>query len=507
MIYLYNHRPRTHARLKSISRLPKEEAFALAAELFADSNCEASHRFGPDEFPQYYETRIKAEAWLHDNFTARGGKPKTKHPLYFYVGDWDLAAKFWADCLTEKIPLDGIAVEDISFTFGDSCGAVDNPDKHYFFMLPELLELIAEHGGIEGLQKYVTDKIGYGMIEAHLWNDEYVHMQCVGAPFIAPDCVSGAINGIHVEILSKMLGATVSSANYETTQLQGGTVGNVRLISGNAVTQNGEIPFKVVQKVQKKWERWGDTSSWRREYDLYTSDLAETFTGKLRWPTCYHAEMHSNEETHLWLEYVEGVSGKNLTTEMLEKAAYELGRYQACGATFTAENLGSLNAVEEYYRHWKEKNVEYAYVRDENCPIPKHLRDMIIDIDNRADEIFAKIRKLPEVLCHRDFWLENIIFTDGKIILIDWDTTGYGYLCEDITQLITDETNPALWQEYAGRLIPAYIKGLGHNVEVTIIYEMILVRCGYLFVFHLMQDESPQYDNLQALYDVFYKFC
>jgi len=155
-------------------RLPKEEAFALAEKLYEDKTCEATHRFGPDEFAKYYATRLKAEEWLYDNFVSRGGKPQTKHPLYFYVHGWDLAPRFWAENITEKIALADIEPCDISFTFGDSCGAVENPGMHHFFMKAELLELIHAHKGIVNLLQHVSQKIGYGMIEAHLWADRYV---------------------------------------------------------------------------------------------------------------------------------------------------------------------------------------------------------------------------------------------------------------------------------------------------------------------------------------------
>jgi len=154
-------------------RLTEKEAFALAEKLFEDKTCEATHRFGPNEFANYYQTRLKAEKWLRDKFITLGGKPQTKHPLYFYVHGWDGVPRFWAKNITERILLADIEPCDISFTFGDSCGAVDNPDMH-FFMKDELMELISTHGSIKNLLAHVTKQIGYGMIEAHLWDDKYI---------------------------------------------------------------------------------------------------------------------------------------------------------------------------------------------------------------------------------------------------------------------------------------------------------------------------------------------
>lgn len=71
--------------------------------------------------------------------------------------------------------------------------------------------------------------------------------------------------------LNKMFGVKIIYADYNsvTEKLQGGTVGDIRLITGIAVTSDGEkLPYKIVLKIQKKWERYGDSDSWRREYDL-----------------------------------------------------------------------------------------------------------------------------------------------------------------------------------------------------------------------------------------------
>lgn len=129
-------------------------------------------------------------------------------------------------------------------------------------------------------------------------------------------------------VLSKMLGKSISHADYHAQELHGGTLGEVRLVTGTAVTTDDDcLPYKVVWKKQKKWDRPGDQDSWRREYDLYASDLGKAFTGSFSRPECYHAEMNC-DEIQIWMEYIDGISGRNLTIEMLETAALELGRFQ-----------------------------------------------------------------------------------------------------------------------------------------------------------------------------------
>ena len=56
-------------------------------------------------------------------------------------------------------------------------------------------------------------------------------------------------------ILSKMLDKSINNASYQVKQLQGGTLGDVQLVTGLAQTiDNEKIPYKVVWKKQKKWE-------------------------------------------------------------------------------------------------------------------------------------------------------------------------------------------------------------------------------------------------------------
>jgi len=265
-------------------------------------------------------------------------------------------------------------------------------------------------------------------------------------------------------ILSKLLVATIIRADYQTKQLQGGTLGDVRLVTGMAETVDSvELPYKVVLKIQKKWERPGDADSWRREYDLYVSDFNTIFSNSFRWPDCYHVEITDNE-THIWMEYIDGISGNDLTIEILEHMAAELGRFQ--GRLYQRPEflrnipcLGDAGFMEREYGQWKPETVEYRYLYSDECTVPEHLRRMLIDTQQQAKTIFTNMKRLPVVLCHRDFWIENIFLSDRKIILIDWDCAGWGFMGEDIASLIVDDTDIEYLDEYYRRLIPAYYKG------------------------------------------------
>lgn len=297
------------------------------------------------------------------------------------------------------------------------------------------------------------------------------------------------------QVLSQMLGTKIISADIRTKPLHGGTVGNVRLVTGIAkTTDGGEITYKIVLKTQKKWERYSDPGSWRREYDFYKSSFGALFTESFRWPECYHVEMNEEEsETRIWMEYIDGISGLDLTGVMYERAAEELGRFQ--GKLYAEQpaflqnmtNLSEVGYMKNFYLHYRSWNRVYDYIRSDDCDIPKHLCKMLIDVDESAEEIFNRIEKLPIVLCHRDFWVTNIIYTDGNIILIDWDTTGWGYLGEDMASLIADDADIEHMVEYYHRCIPAYYKGFSEFADIShitynCIYEMILLLFGYRLV-------------------------
>lgn len=131
-----------------------------------------------------------------------------------------------------------------------------------------------------------------------------------------------------LKVLNNMMSVRVVSADYESIQLHGGTLGDVWLVTGEAKTADGNmLPYRFVLKKQKRWERYGDSYSWRREYDLYASNLGKLFSDSLRWPKCYYAEMNE-DEFQIWIEYVDGISGNNLTVDMYEFAAKELDDFK-----------------------------------------------------------------------------------------------------------------------------------------------------------------------------------
>jgi hypothetical protein len=329
------------------------------------------------------------------------------------------------------------------------------------------------------------------------------------------------------QVLSKMLGTKIICADFQSQTLHGGTLGDVRLVTGLAQSSDGrKLPYRIVTKRQKKWERYSDPDSWRREYDLYKSNFGSLFSESFRWPECYHVEMNTEEnETQIWMEYIDGISGLDLTSDMYERAAEGLGRFQ--GKLYAEQpaflhsltNLSKVEFMRISYLHCRSWKKVYNYIRSDDCDIPKHICDMLIDIDERAADIFNRIERLPIVLCHRDFWVTNLLYSDGKINLIDWDTSGWGYLGEDLASLIADEADIEHMVENYRRCIPAYYKGFSEYTDIShitdhCVYEMIILMFGYRLVKRYMNagsgnklqetdDERTQLINtLQKMYEM-----
>jgi tRNA A-37 threonylcarbamoyl transferase component Bud32 len=323
---------------------------------------------------------------------------------------------------------------------------------------------------------------------------------------------------ILIKVLRIALGQDIKEVSLETEQLQGGTVGEIKLVYGVARTKGEkELPYKIVYKRQKKWERYGDPDSWRREYDLYEANLDTLFSNSFRWPKCYYAEL-SEDETQIWMEYIDGISGLKLTGAMYEQVAEELGRFQ--GRLYvqrpeflnTVTNLSKKEYSKNFYLHYRSWNEVYDYIRAEDCEIPRYLCEMLIDADERSDEIWANIERLPIVLCHRDFWVANIFYADQNIRLIDWDTAGWGYMGEDIASLIADEADVAHMVEYYGRCVKAYCKGFSEYVDIShikapYVKELILFMFGYRLVegykfAETSEEKALQIETLHKIYEM-----
>jgi aminoglycoside phosphotransferase (APT) family kinase protein len=241
------------------------------------------------------------------------------------------------------------------------------------------------------------------------------------------------------------------------------------------------------------------------------------FTAGLRWPDCYHNEI-DGDVTQLWTEFIDGVSGGGLTPEMVERAALELGRFQGRLHTGQPEvllnqtNLSKAEGAKNFYHHYRSWGEVYDYIRSGDCDIPGHLCRMIIETDEKSDGIWQKIEALPVVFCHRDFWNANIFYKDDEIVLIDWDTAGWGFIGEDIVSLVADEADPGNMVQYYNECTAAYVKGFSEFTDLSgfgdlFFHERIIMHFGYRIVEGVKFAKTPEekkhnLNTLQKIYEM-----
>ena len=159
----------------SITRVSEEEARRLAKQLAANISpaFTSFSRFGEDTFDGYYQKRLRTEVWLYEHFVALGGKPHSRHPLYFVLQESTYLEQWYENGIKTRLPLGSIDAADISFTYGDSMSRMDSADR----MNPFTKESLSRF-----LQKKSDDVVSFlqelnkqnRYIEVQLWNDRYV---------------------------------------------------------------------------------------------------------------------------------------------------------------------------------------------------------------------------------------------------------------------------------------------------------------------------------------------
>ena len=322
---------------------------------------------------------------------------------------------------------------------------------------------------------------------------------------------------ILTHVLTKMFGKKIIHADYETKPLH--HTGKVCLVTGIAKTDSGEeLSYNVVFKIHEKMEHHGDFDlSWRREYDLYAADFNKIFPDSLIMPDCYHAEINADEtETQMWTEYIEGISGDGITIEMLDLAVAELGRFQGRIYKEQPQSLKNISCIKKIKR---EETKEYRYIRSDDCAIPKDLRQIIINNDVEMGKIF-KNSDIPVVLCKGDVWAYNMIYSDGKIIHIDWECANWGYICEDILGLIGNEIVPYSFEafrintekleKYYRRFIGTYLKGFSEYADISqialsLVWKIFITRFGYTIIswYLNVETEEKKQEHINELYKLY----
>lgn len=235
----------------------------------------------------------------------------------------------------------------------------------------------------------------------------------------------------------------IGPVHYDTTVLQGGTVGEVVRLTGEAESGNERLPFTLVLKTQKKWDRHGDPDCWRREYDIYRQQLPRRLSQTVRLPLCYLLEEDA-DTTRIYMENIEGRTGNTqLHENELGFAARSLGALQADFHLHGEKDLGCLRpfpAVRSSFDLWYGRMGPLLQNPMEG--FPEEIRQTLNQYAGKAPELLRSFDRLPHTLCQGDVHHDNLILRDGpegtQVYLIDWDSAGYGCMGEDAVDVLME---------------------------------------------------------------------
>lgn len=269
----------------------------------------------------------------------------------------------------------------------------------------------------------------------------------------------------------------IENAAYTTEILQGGTVGDVVKLTGHAETGSEALPFSIVVKTQRKWDRHGDPLCWRREYDIYRQDLPVKLLPAIRLPQCYFLE-EDEETTRIYMEWVEGKTGNTqLHADELALAAGRLGALQADFHLHGKKDyscLRSFPAVRSSFDLWFGRMGPLLQKPIDG--FPEKLRQTLNAYAAKASELLRSFERLPVTVCQGDVHHDNLILCETPqntdVYLIDWDSAGYGHMGEDAVDVLMEafvysDRDTALLPLFRQKIMAAYCEGAaGKGVDI-----------------------------------------
>ncbi len=168
---------------RSLSALSDAEAHERMRALYVEGAV-FWERFKDPE--AYRQARKQVEAWLRREFVAKGGRPRSEHPIYMIWGrskwmETALDEGTQATTLELHVPLSAFAEETLSFTYPDSMVSfflAEQRDEQWFlpeyhgkvFTLAEM-RAIVEANGLPGYRWGSELPAGLAnYIEAQVWD-------------------------------------------------------------------------------------------------------------------------------------------------------------------------------------------------------------------------------------------------------------------------------------------------------------------------------------------------
>jgi hypothetical protein len=294
--------------------------------------------------------------------------------------------------------------------------------------------------------------------------------------------VAGSLGIDAVEIVT----ATAEVAPYDLEAL---TTAGRYWVRGSARHADGESPFCFFVKVVQSWERsrhfaWVPEEMrelalaslpWRREPDVYRSDLAARLPDGLSMPTAYSVVEIDELSAAIWMQAID-VSDVAWDVDRYAEAAYLLGRLAASPAVAPLGAIGDVgNAPRGYFGDRLAGQVLPVLLSEAVWEHP--LIAPTFDASLRAD-VQAAANAMPAYLdeldlmqigtIHGDACRRNLLVTRSDphgFVLIDYGFWGRAPLGFDLSQLLigdvqTGERAASCLPALERACLPAYHQGL-----------------------------------------------
>ncbi len=183
---------------------------------------------------------------------------------------------------------------------------------------------------------------------------------------------------------------------------------------------------------------------WRREADLYASDLAGWVHPGMRLPRLLRSVQLTDGRVELWLEDVTGRPGVEMSTEEAGRLAHAWGATQARATGRPPEPWLARSWLPSFLAH---RPVTSAAFEDEQAwahpdvaaVIDAPLRRGLARLWEQRAWCCERLATLPHTVTHHDLWPGNVIVPDdGVPVLVDWAMAGWSPVGLDVPVMVFD---------------------------------------------------------------------
>ncbi|BDZ44837.1 phosphotransferase family protein [Naasia aerilata] len=215
----------------------------------------------------------------------------------------------------------------------------------------------------------------------------------------------------------------------------------VTRIHGVALADGDRIPWSMIEKTTEGPHLAIPylTDNGDREYAAYASGLLEDLAPAVRAPRLYGSAVEDDGRTVLWLEEIHHDGTRPLDADTILEAAHDLG---GLAGRWIGRPLDEPWMFDGWIdRHSQPEAAErgLATVRRRNPAVVAHLGDRLAAAERlilAQPDVRGVLEALPHTLCHHDAVGANVFRSDGRTVLIDWESVGPGPVGADLASLL-----------------------------------------------------------------------